>query len=77
MLMANITEHRFHLLPLHREAVCNLSSANSVWILFRIPCRNTRFCYVLLKIVCLMDSVGEGEGGKIWENGIETCKYHV
>ena len=24
-----------------------------------------------------MDSVGEGEGGKIWENGIETCKYHV
>ena len=22
----------------------------------------------------LMDSVGEGEGGKIWENGIATCK---
>ena len=22
----------------------------------------------------LMDSVGEGEGGKMWENGIETCK---
>ena len=22
----------------------------------------------------LMDSVGEGEGGKIWENGIETCE---
>ena len=21
-----------------------------------------------------MDSVGEGDGGKIWENGIETCK---
>ena len=21
-----------------------------------------------------MDSVGDGEGGKIWENGIETCK---
>ena len=21
----------------------------------------------------LMDSVGEGESGKIWENGIETC----
>ena len=21
-----------------------------------------------------MDSVGEGEGRKIWENGIETCK---
>ena len=20
-----------------------------------------------------MDSMGEGEGGKIWENGIETC----
>ena len=20
-----------------------------------------------------MDAVGEGEGGKIWENGIETC----
>ena len=22
----------------------------------------------------LLDSVGEGEGGKIWENGIETSK---
>ena len=21
-----------------------------------------------------MDSVGEGEGGKIWEKGFETCK---
>ena len=21
----------------------------------------------------LLDSVGEGEGGRIWENGIETC----
>ena len=21
-----------------------------------------------------MDSVGKGEGGEIWENGIETCK---
>ena len=21
-----------------------------------------------------MDSVGEGEGGKIWEDGIETCR---
>ena len=21
-----------------------------------------------------LDSVGEGEGGMIWENGIETCK---
>ena len=21
----------------------------------------------------LLDSVGEGKGGKIWENGIETC----
>ena len=21
-----------------------------------------------------MDSVGEGEGGRIWENGIEMCK---
>ena len=22
----------------------------------------------------LLDSVGEGEGGMLWENGIETCK---
>ena len=22
---------------------------------------------------CVMDSVGKGEGGKIWENGIEAC----
>ena len=25
----------------------------------------------------LLDSVGEGEGGMIWENGIETCKLYV
>ena len=24
-------------------------------------------------IISLMDSVGEGEGGKIWENSSETC----
>ena len=24
--------------------------------------------------VSLMDSAGQGEGGKIWENDIETCK---
>ena len=24
-------------------------------------------------LMCLMDSVGEGEGGEIWENDIETC----
>jgi len=23
--------------------------------------------------ISLMDSVGEGEGREIWENGIETC----
>ena len=33
------------------------------------------FCLREFQIACdfLMDSVGEGEGGKIWENGIETC----
>ena len=25
----------------------------------------------------LLDSVGEGEGGMIWENGIETCKLYM
>ena len=26
----------------------------------------------------LLDSVGEGKGGMIWENGVETCKLsHV
>ena len=25
----------------------------------------------------LLDSVGEGEGGMIWENGIETCILSV
>ena len=24
----------------------------------------------------LLDSVGEGKGGMIWENGIETCIIH-
>ena len=23
--------------------------------------------------ISLLDSVGEGEGGMIWENGVETC----
>ena len=31
-------------------------------------------CLKKSKTHSLMDSVGEGEGGKIWENGIETCK---
>ena len=31
-------------------------------------------CHFSLGGVGLMDSVGEGEGGKIWENGIDTCK---
>ena len=25
----------------------------------------------------LLDSEGEGEGGMIWENGIETCIYTI
>ena len=25
----------------------------------------------------LLDSEGEGEGGMIWENGIETCKNRI
>ena len=25
----------------------------------------------------LLDSVGEGEGGMIWENGTETLNYHM
>ena len=25
----------------------------------------------------ILDSVGEGEGGMIWENSIETCYYHM
>ena len=25
----------------------------------------------------LLDSVGEGEGGMVWENGIETCIYII
>ena len=29
-------------------------------------------CYVIKK-AALLDSVGEGEGGMIWENGIATC----
>ena len=27
----------------------------------------------MLYVIKKMDSVGEGEGGMIWENGIETC----
>ena len=29
---------------------------------------------LMYRTTSLMDSVGEGEGGKIWENGIETCR---
>ena len=25
----------------------------------------------------LLDSVGEGEGGMVWENGIETCILYI
>ena len=32
------------------------------------------FSKLYIKENSLMDSVGEGEGGMIWENGIETCK---
>ena len=28
---------------------------------------------ILSALYRLLDSVGEGEGGMIWENGIETC----
>ena len=28
---------------------------------------------IVLVLNSLLDSVGEGEGGMIWENGIETC----
>ena len=27
--------------------------------------------------MCSLDSVGEGEGGMIWENGSETCIIYV
>ena len=27
----------------------------------------------LMVLDCFLDSVGEGEGGMIWENGIESC----
>ena len=42
-----------------------------VLITFKLPKTNSFFFFFSLS---LMDSVGEGEGGKIWENGIETCK---
>ena len=32
----------------------------------------TQYCKAIIR-QCLLDSVGEGAGGKIWENGIETC----
>ena len=25
------------------------------------------------RFICLLDSLGKGKGGMIWENGIETC----
>ena len=31
-------------------------------------------CCLVHRVIVTMDSVGEGEGGKIWENVIETCK---
>ena len=45
--------------------------------LLRVPWTARRSKQSILKKISpnsLMDSVGEGEGGKIWENGIETCK---
>ena len=41
-------------------------------------CFHVRHCLlkksVTIQVCSLMDSVREGEGGKIWENDIETCK---
>ena len=36
---------------------------------------STEYSYLWMqfKKLSLMDSVGDGEGGEIWENGIETC----
>ena len=37
-----------------------------------LSCKHVKFKVPVYN--SLMDSVREGEGGKIWENGIETCK---
>ena len=29
--------------------------------------------FEIAPMYCILDSVGEGQGGMIWENGIETC----
>ena len=40
--------------------------------------RNQHNIVIILKLKIkkkiILDSVGEGEGGMMWENGIETCK---
>src|SRR5574340_453721 len=52
-------------------------------LLKRLSLIHCIFLPPLSKIRCpyvhgFISAVGEGEGGKIWENGIETCvKYHV
>ena len=40
--------------------------------------RNQHNIVIILKLKIkkkiILESVGEGEGGMMWENGIETCK---
>ena len=37
------------------------------------PCFQFSLQHIECSVNSLLDSVGEGEGGMIWENGIETC----
>ena len=60
-----------------KKAVRRRIDAFELWCwrrLLRVPWTARRSNQSVLKEISLMDSVGEGEGGKIWENGIETCK---
>ena len=40
---------------------------------FKYKCIGSLKLNVLITIFLNLDSEGEGEGGMIWENGIETC----
>ena len=57
-----------------KESACIAGELGSIYGLGRPPGEGKGYPLQYPGLENSMDSVGEGEGGKVWENGIETCK---
>ena len=63
----------FHVLAIINSAAMNTEVHVSLSILVSSVCMPSSGIVGSYGSSRLLDSVGEGEGGMIWENGIETC----